>query len=75
MPGPILDAASRDTARLTDVSYRSALASDLAVLDSERQPFDAESGVVRTRQDEFVAVVHIYWSTYIRCSGGWQEPS
>jgi outer membrane protein TolC len=62
--------AARDTARLADVSYRSAVASDLEVRDNERQPFDAEPGVVGTRRDEFVAVVHVYKAP----GGGWQEP-
>jgi len=39
------------------------------VLDSERQLFDAELGVVRTYRDELVAVVRLYKAL----GGGWQD--
>ena len=66
----MLAVAARDTARLADIRYRGGVSSYLEVLDSERQLFDAELGVVRTRRDELVAVVRLYKAL----GGGWQEP-
>ncbi len=66
----ILTVAARDTARLADIRYRGGVSTYLEVLDSERQLFDAELGVVRTRRDELVAVVRLYKAL----GGGWQEP-
>jgi len=65
----ILTVAARDTARLADIRYRGGVSSYLEVLDSERQLFDAELGVVRTQRDEAVAVVRLYKAL----GGGWQE--
>ena len=41
----------------------------LEVLDSERQLFDAELGLVRNQRDELLAVVRLYKAL----GGGWQE--
>ncbi len=41
----------------------------LEVLDSERQFFDAELGLVRAHRDELLAVVRLYKAL----GGGWQE--
>ena len=61
--------ASRDTTRLANVRYRGGISSYLEVLDSERQLFDSELGLVRSRRDEMLAVVRIYKAL----GGGWQE--
>jgi multidrug efflux system outer membrane protein len=39
------------------------------VLDSERELFDAELGLARSRRDELIAIVRIYKAL----GGGWQE--
>ena len=41
----------------------------LEVLDSDRQLFDAELGLVRNQRDELLAVVRLYKAL----GGGWQE--
>jgi outer membrane protein, multidrug efflux system len=61
--------ASRNTTRLANIRYRGGVTSYLEVLDSERQLFDAELNLVRSRRDEFLAVVRIYKAL----GGGWQE--
>jgi len=61
--------ASRETTRLANVRYRGGVSSYLEVLDSERQLFDSELGLVRSRRDELLAVVRIYKAL----GGGWQE--
>ena len=60
--------AARDTARLANIRYRGGVASYLEVLDSERQLFDAELGLIATRRDELLAVVRLYKAL----GGGWQ---
>jgi len=64
-----LATAARDATRLANMRYRGGVSSYLEVLDSERQLFDAELGVVRTYRDELVAVVRLYKAL----GGGWQE--
>jgi len=64
-----LTVASRDTTRLANIRYRGGVTSYLEVLDSERQLFDAELGLARSRRDELLAVVRIYRAL----GGGWQE--
>jgi len=64
-----LTVASRDTTRQANIRYRGGFSSYLEVLDSERQLFDAELGLARTRRDELLAVVRIYRAL----GGGWQE--
>ena len=61
--------ASRGTTRLANIRYRGGVTSYLEVLDSERQLFDAELGLARSRRDELLAVVQIYRAL----GGGWQE--
>jgi len=61
--------ASRETTRLANTRYRGGISSYLEVLDSERQLFDSELGLVRTRRDEMLAVVRIYKAL----GGGWQD--
>jgi multidrug efflux system outer membrane protein len=64
-----LVAAAGDTARLASIRYRGGVTSYLEVLDSERQFFDAELGLVRSNRDELLAVVRLYRAL----GGGWQE--
>jgi multidrug efflux system outer membrane protein len=64
-----LAVAARDASRLSNIRYTGGVTSYLEVLDSERQLFDAELGVVRTYRDEIVAVVRLYKAL----GGGWQE--
>jgi len=58
-----------DASRLAGIRYRGGVTSYLEVLDSERQFFDAELGLVRSNRDELLAVVRIYRAL----GGGWQE--
>ena len=63
--------AAADTARLAGIRYRGGVTSYLEVLDSERQFFDAELGLVRSNRDELLAIVRLYRAL----GGGWQgEP-
>jgi multidrug efflux system outer membrane protein len=63
--------AAGDAARLASIRYRGGVTSYLEVLDSERQFFDAELGLVRSNRDELLAVVRLYRAL----GGGWQgEP-
>jgi multidrug efflux system outer membrane protein len=64
-----LEVAASDASRLSNMRYRGGVTSYLEVLDSERQQFDAQLGVVRTYRDELLAVVRLYKSL----GGGWQE--
>jgi multidrug efflux system outer membrane protein len=61
--------AAGDTARLANIRYRGGVTSYLEVLDSERQFFDAELGLVRANRDELLGVVRLYRAL----GGGWQE--
>ena len=61
--------AAGDTARLADIRYRGGVSSYLEVLDSERQFFDAQLGLVRSSRDELLAVVRLYRAL----GGGWQD--
>jgi multidrug efflux system outer membrane protein len=61
--------AARDTARLANIRYTGGVSSYLEVLDSERQLFDAELGLITARRDEQLAVVRLYKSL----GGGWQD--
>jgi hypothetical protein len=64
-----LTLASANATPLGNIRCRGGVTSYLEVLDSERQLFDAELGVARTRRDELLAVVRIYRAL----GGGWQE--
>jgi multidrug efflux system outer membrane protein len=64
-----LTLASRGTTRLANIRYRGGVTSYLEVLDSERELFDAELELARSRRDELIAVVRIYKAL----GGGWQE--
>jgi multidrug efflux system outer membrane protein len=65
----VLVAAAGDTARLADMRYKGGVTSYLEVLDSERQFFDAELGLVRSNRDELLAIVRLYRAL----GGGWQD--
>ena len=65
----VLVVAAGDAARLAGIRYRGGVSSYLEVLDSERQFFDAELGLVRANRDELLAVVRLYRAL----GGGWQE--
>ena len=64
-----LTRAAEDTSRLANMRYTGGYSSYLEVLDSERQFFDAELGLVRAHRDELLAVVRLYKAL----GGGWQE--
>ena len=61
--------AAADAARLADIRYKGGVTSYLEVLDSERQFFDAELGLVRSNRDVLLAVVRLYRAL----GGGWQD--
>jgi multidrug efflux system outer membrane protein len=64
-----LAVAAGDAARLSNIRYKGGVTSYLEVLDSERQFFDAELGLVRSNRDELLAIVRLYKAL----GGGWQE--
>jgi multidrug efflux system outer membrane protein len=64
-----LQQAARDAARLANMRYTGGVSSYLEVLDSERQLFDSELGLVRSYRDELVAIIRLYKAL----GGGWQE--
>lgn len=66
-----LTVAARETTQLANVRYRGGVSPYLEVLDSERQLFDAELGLVRLRRDELLAVIRLYKAL----GGGWQTAS
>jgi len=61
--------AARDATRLANIRYTGGVTTYLEVLDSDRQLFDAELGLVRNQRDELLAVVRLYKAL----GGGWQE--
>jgi multidrug efflux system outer membrane protein len=60
--------AARDATRLANLRYTGGVSPYLEVLDSERQLFDAELGLVRNQRDELLAIVRLYKAL----GGGWQ---
>jgi outer membrane protein, multidrug efflux system len=64
-----LAVAAGDASRLSNIRYRGGVTSYLEVLDSERQFFDAELGLVRSSRDELLAIVRLYKAL----GGGWQD--
>jgi multidrug efflux system outer membrane protein len=60
--------AAIDTTRLANLRYTNGVSPYLEVLDSERQQFDAELGLVRVQLSEMLAVVRLYKAL----GGGWQ---
>ena len=65
----IFTIAARDAVRLANIRYTGGVTTYLEVLDSDRQLFDAELGLVRNQRDELLAVVRLYKAL----GGGWQE--
>ena len=65
----LLAVAADDTTRLANIRYKGGVSTYLEVLDSERQSFDAQLGLVRSYRDELLAVVQLYKAL----GGGWQE--
>jgi multidrug efflux system outer membrane protein len=63
-----LAVAAVDTTRLANLRYTNGVSTYLEVLDSERQQFDAELGLVRVQLSELLAVVRLYKAL----GGGWQ---
>ena len=61
--------AAIDTTRLANLRYSNGVSPYLEVLDSERQQFDAELGLVRIQLSEMQAVVRLYRAL----GGGWQD--
>ncbi|HKZ08016.1 MAG TPA: efflux transporter outer membrane subunit [Methylomirabilota bacterium] len=61
--------AAIDTTRLANLRYTNGVSPYLEVLDSERQQFDAELGLVRIQLSEMQAVVRLYRAL----GGGWQD--
>jgi multidrug efflux system outer membrane protein len=60
--------AAVDTTRFANLRYTNGISPYLEVLDSERQQFEAELGLVRIQFDELAAVVRLYKAL----GGGWQ---
>jgi outer membrane protein, multidrug efflux system len=65
----VLTVAARETTRLANLRYTGGVTPYLEVLDSERQLFGAELGLVSLRLDEALAVVRLYKAL----GGGWQQ--
>ncbi|HEU4383342.1 MAG TPA: efflux transporter outer membrane subunit [Anaeromyxobacteraceae bacterium] len=61
--------ATRESTRLALLRYQGGVSSYLEVLDAQRQQFDAELQLTRTRGTELASVVQLYRAL----GGGWQE--
>jgi multidrug efflux system outer membrane protein len=59
----------RNAAALSNLRYDGGVTSYLEVLDTERQLFEAELDLARTRRDELLAVVGLYRAL----GGGWAQ--
>ena len=66
--------AAGDAARLSNIRYKGGVTSYLEVLDSERQFFDAELGLVRSNRDELLAIVRLYKALGRRLAGRAGDP-
>lgn len=63
--------ASREAVQLAQLEYLNGQATSLDVLAAQREAFNAEVSLVRTRRDQLIAVVHLYKAL----GGGWNpEP-
>lgn len=63
--------ASREAVQLAQLEYLNGQATSLDVLATQREAFNAEVSLVRTRRDQLIAVVHLYKAL----GGGWNpEP-
>jgi multidrug efflux system outer membrane protein len=59
----------QDRSRLSYLRYRGGVDTLLSALDADRDLFDAEMGLVRTRRDELLALVRLYRAL----GGGWEQ--
>ena len=59
--------ATMEAARLALLRYQGGVSSYLEVLDAQRQQYDAELSLARTRRDELTSVVQLYRAL----GGGW----
>jgi multidrug efflux system outer membrane protein len=59
----------QDRSRLSYVRYRGGVDTLLNALDADRDLFDAELGLTRTRRNEMLALVQLYRAL----GGGWQQ--
>jgi outer membrane protein, multidrug efflux system len=59
----------RNATNLSNIRYDGGVTSYLEVLDNERQLFEAELDLARTRRDELLAVVGLYRAL----GGGWMQ--
>jgi multidrug efflux system outer membrane protein len=59
----------QERARLSYVRYHGGVDSLMSALDADRNLYDAELGLVRTKRDELLALVQLYRAL----GGGWQQ--
>jgi multidrug efflux system outer membrane protein len=59
----------QDRSRLSYIRYRGGVDTLLNALDADRDLFNAELGLTRTRRDEMLALVQLYKAL----GGGWQQ--
>lgn len=59
----------QDRSRLAYIRYRGGVDTLLNALDADRDLFDAELGLARTRRDELLALVQLYRAL----GGGWEQ--
>jgi multidrug efflux system outer membrane protein len=65
----VLTSTLEDQRRLSELRYRGGVTAYLEVLDTERQLFDAQLGLVQARRNELLAIVALYRAV----GGGWLE--
>ena len=65
----LLVATLQDRARLAYLRYEGGVDTLLNALDADRELFDAELNLTRTKRDELVSVVQLYKAL----GGGWQQ--
>lgn len=65
----LLVAALADASQVAKLRYEGGVSSYLEVLDTERQYFEAEIGLVTAKRDEATSVIQLYRSL----GGGWQK--
>jgi outer membrane protein, multidrug efflux system len=61
--------SAQDAARLSHMRYTGGVTGYLEVLTNETNAFSAELAVVQARQNELLALVHLYEAL----GGGWQQ--
>jgi multidrug efflux system outer membrane protein len=65
----LLVTAAQDGLRLSNARYEGGVSSYLEVLEAERQSFDSQLTLTRTKRDQLLAVVQLYRAL----GGGWKE--